>query len=132
MSAKRPRWPTPGGAALRSAIVPGWGQFAAGDRRRGLLLTVAALALATVPVLMAVALLRPLAGLLHVPLLDRLAASSGGTSVLGNALLDAIAAANWLVIWRGAVVANVVLALVRAVVALDAAAVARARRAAAA
>src|SRR5436190_3073322 len=132
MKARTRRWPTPGGAALRSAIVPGWGQFATGHPRRGVLLVAAALLLATAPLLMAVALLRPLAGLLHVGFLDRLAASTWGTSVVGDALLDAIATANWMAIWRGVVVANVVLALGRALVALDAAAAARARRVAAA
>src|SRR5438477_8003135 len=98
----RRRWPTPGGAALRSAMVPGWGQFAAGQRGRGLLLVVLALACAVVPLLVAAALLRPLSGLVHHPLLDRLAASSAATSALGDLLLNAIVAADWTVIWRGA------------------------------
>src|SRR5262245_15465787 len=66
---RRRRWPTSGGAALRSALVPGWGQAAAGHPRRGLLLLLAALAIASVPISIGVALLRPFAPLLHQPLL---------------------------------------------------------------
>jgi LCP family protein required for cell wall assembly len=79
---------------------------------------------------MAAALLRPLAGLLHVPLLDRLVANSQGASMLGDALLNLITTANWTMIGRGAIAANVIVALIRALIALDAAAAARARRAA--
>jgi LCP family protein required for cell wall assembly len=128
MLRSRRRWPTAGGAALRSAILPGWGQFAAGAPRRGLLFLFLALALTLIPLLVGAALLRPLSGLLHSPILDQLAGHSQGAAAVGDILLDVITRANWNVIWRAALGANVAVALFRLLISLDAAVTARARR----
>ena len=128
----RRRWPSSAGAALRSALVPGWGQSAAGYSRRGVLLLLAALAIASVPLAIGVALVRPFAPLLRQPLLDRVLDASAGTSAYGDALLRVLTApglGDWAVLWRAFIAANVVLALLRAFVALDAAALASRRAA---
>ena len=124
------RWPSAGAAALRSSLVPGWGQAAAGHPRRGALFFVLALLLGLVPLVAIAALARPFVPLMHSSLLDRLFAASDGTTALGNALLDTIATQNWVHLWQAAVAANLAVLAARGLVALDAARAARARRAA--
>ena len=60
------RSPSPAGAALRSAVVPGWGQWAAGRHGRGLILLVLAVVAVLVPVSIVLAVLAPLLPLLPV------------------------------------------------------------------
>ena len=114
------RPPSPGGAALRSALVPGWGQWAAGRRRRGAVLAGGTLALAAAAALVALA---PVGALLPLP--ERVRAAAGGLSVLELAALERLAVSEWASMWRAAVAANVLAGLLRAWAALDAAGWAR-------
>jgi polyisoprenyl-teichoic acid--peptidoglycan teichoic acid transferase len=107
---------TTGGAALRSALVPGWGQWAARRRLRGALLLAAAVALFAVAALTALGMVR---GLLPLP--PFLAAGAALVGELPLRLLDRVLAGDWSVVWRSFLAANLVLALVRTWVAVDAA-----------
>src|SRR5690348_13137018 len=114
------RPPTAGGAALRSALVPGWGQWAAGRRRRGALLAVttclAVAASAAVPLTLLWPLLPLLVGVPH--------AWAHPGALAGPALLAArfsTPALDWGTLWRSLAGANVLAGLFRAWAALDAA-----------
>jgi LCP family protein required for cell wall assembly len=115
---ERPRRiPTRGGAALRSALVPGWGQFAAGSRMRGLLLTSGALLILASVALGALAVVRPFLPSLPGPI-DPLVVLVGD---LPLRILELTLAADWVVIWRGLIALNLVLLAIRVLVSADAA-----------
>jgi len=117
---RRRRWPTPAGAALRSAVVPGWGQWAAGRRWRGALILAVGVLLVLVAIATVLAAIRafvPLPGLL-----GQLIAQIGD---LPLRLMERLLTTDWGVVWRGAIGANVLLAIIRAAVAIDAARCAR-------
>jgi LCP family protein required for cell wall assembly len=107
---------TTGGAALRSAIVPGWGQWAARRRRRGLAILLATLLAIAVGSLTALGMVR---GLLPLPPL--VSATAGLVGELPLRALDRLLTGNWTIVWRGFIGANLVLALLRTWIAVDAA-----------
>jgi LCP family protein required for cell wall assembly len=135
----RARRPSPAGAAVRSALIPGWGQWAVGRRRRGLLLTVLATVALVVPLLALLSVVSPLLVLLPLPLP---AAVREGLTVLERAFAFAVAGAgtlslplpaggrldltSWTTLAWTILGLNVVALAFRALVALDAAATARA------
>ncbi|MGH2354879.1 MAG: LCP family protein [Chloroflexota bacterium] len=118
--------PSPGGAALRSALVPGWGQWAAGRRRRGVLLLVFSILAVTLPAAFLFALLYPLLPLALSP--GWQAPAAGLANALHGLVAPAIAlleGQDWAAVWRIAVAANGAALLFRAWAALDAAICAR-------
>ncbi|HEX2032685.1 MAG TPA: hypothetical protein VHS99_00740, partial [Chloroflexota bacterium] len=128
--AVRRRPATPAGAALRSALVPGWGQWAAGRRRRGLVLTGLALLATLLPLMGLLAMVQPLLPLLPLPdpLLVPLDAVGGLVRLATEPIGGWLGADDWGAVWRLAVAANAGAALFRAWTALDAARCARAAR----
>ncbi|HEU5317322.1 MAG TPA: LCP family protein [Chloroflexota bacterium] len=106
---------TSGGAALRSALVPGWGQWAARRRARGLLLLGLALATLAATALTALGMVR---GLLPLPPL--LAGVAGLVGELPLRLLDRVLAGDWGAVWRGFLALNVLVLLIRIWAAVDA------------
>ena len=121
------RRPSVGGAALRSALVPGWGQWAAGRRRRGLGLAAVTLVLAGIPLVAAAALLRA-----FIPLPDWLRDLAAGLGEGQWLVLERLSVGDWQAVWHAAAGANAAAGLWRAWAAFDAAACARAARRAAA
>src|SRR5581483_11402782 len=63
--------PGPVGAALRSALVPGWGQWATGHRVQAMGLALVSLLLLLLPILAFSSVLWPLVSLLETPAADR-------------------------------------------------------------
>ncbi len=114
--------PTPGGAALRSTLIPGWGQWASGRRWWGLILTVLTVLLLVLTLLAALAVTRPLLAFMPSPLVQRALAWSTWLAPFDRRVLGLLAVEQWAVIWRGASVLNAAIALVRLLIALDAAA----------
>lgn len=111
--------PSPGGVALRSAIIPGWGQWAAGRRRRALLfisLTFVPVALPVLGLLVPLALLRPV-----LPLPERVRELTFALAILEFQILERLASPGWAALWRAALAFNVVMCLLRGAAALDAA-----------
>lgn len=113
---------TAGGAALRSALMPGWGQWAAGRRVRGAVLTFGTLALVGLAALTVLGLLRGLLPMLSLPpALHGLVALGAVVGELPLRLLDRLLAGDWGVVWRGFIALNVAVALLRTWISLDAA-----------
>ena len=111
---------TSGGAALRSALVPGWGQWAVRHRLRGASILAITLLLLGVVALTALGLVR---GLLPLPPL--LSATAGLVGELPLRALDRLLAGNWTFVWRTFLGINLVVALLRAWISVDAARLAR-------
>jgi LCP family protein required for cell wall assembly len=124
---------------VRSALVPGWGQWAVGRRRRGLLLSVLAAVALLLPLLALLSVVAPLLSLLPLPLP---AAVRDGMTLLGRAFAFAVAGAgalslplpaggrvdltSWTTLAWTLLGLNALALAFRALVALDAAATARA------
>jgi LCP family protein required for cell wall assembly len=119
--------PLPGTAALRSAILPGWGQVAAGYSRRGLAFVALTLLAVGTSAVLVLALVRPLAPLLRLPLVEPLLDRTRWLAVPEDLLLRAVTAGDWGTIWRALIGVNVVAILFRLFVILDASAGARRR-----
>jgi LCP family protein required for cell wall assembly len=121
--------PTPAGASLRSALVPGWGQWAAGRRGRGLLLLAVATLALLLPLAVLLALLYPLLPVLPLGLPEGLVRALAGAgealTVLVPPLEGLLGGADWAVLGQVVLAANVVVLLFRGVAALDAARCAR-------
>ena len=112
---------TTGGAALRSALVPGWGQWSAGRRGRGLALVFSACLLALLTALALLGLVRGLLPLLSLPpAVERVVTLGGILGELPLKLLDRALAGDWGVVWRGFIAVNVALVVIRTWIALDA------------
>ncbi len=111
---------SPGGAALRSALFPGWGQLAAGRQWRGWALVGGS---ATILLLLLAAVLA-----LVIPFL-RLPPAIGQTvSVIGDVplrVLDWLLASDWNTLWKAAIALNVAVFFARVWAAVDAAMCAR-------
>lgn len=116
----RHRLPTSGGAALRSALVPGWGQWAAGARRRGVFLTLVAVALLAIPLLAVTLLVLPF--LTPMEQLEWLTSAAREVEFEAASLL---AGPDWRAVWASAIGLNLAVLLVRIWIALDAAMLAR-------
>ena len=113
---------TTGGAALRSALIPGWGQWAARHRARGGALMLITLVLAVGVLLALLALMRGLLPLLSLPpALERVVSLGALVGQLPLTLLDRLLAGDWGVVWRGFIALNVAVALIRTWIAIDAA-----------
>jgi LCP family protein required for cell wall assembly len=108
--------PSPGGAALRSAILPGWGQWAAGRRYLGGVIAFLAGAILALVAVTFMAVMRPFLPL--PPLLDRAILNLG---MLPMKALDRLLDAEWETVWQAAVGLNVVIILIRSWIVLDAA-----------
>ena len=117
--------PTPGGAALRSTLIPGWGQWASGRRWWGLTLALLTALLLVLALLAMLAVVRPLLVFVPSAPVQRALAWSTWLAPFDRRVLDLLAVKQWAVIWRGAVALNITTALLRLIVALDAAAGAR-------
>ena len=126
------RSPSPAGAALRSAVVPGWGQWAAGRRGRGLILLVLAVVAVLVPVFIVLAVLAPLLPLLPVAVpaaaLAALTAAGDAGAALMRPLERLFGGADWVAIGRVVLTLNLAALLWRGWASADAARCAARRR----
>jgi LCP family protein required for cell wall assembly len=142
-AARRPRrraaGPSPAGAAVRSALVPGWGQWAVGRRRRGLLLSFLAAVALVVPLLALLSVVYPLLAFVPLPIpaglrdgLTTLGATSAfvaaGAGALSIPIAGRIDLSSWTTVAWALLVLNAVALVFRALVVLDAALSARAAR----
>lgn len=122
--------PTAAGAAIRSAIIPGWGQWAVGRRRRGALLAAVGAVGALLPLAAALATVHPFLALLPLPIPERLQ----GALVATGAALAAVAqpferlysGADWATLGQALIALNVLAAVFRGWVCWDAGACSRA------
>jgi LCP family protein required for cell wall assembly len=121
----------PAGAALRSAVVPGWGQWASGRRRWGLILVVSSLLALVLPLALILAVVYPLLPLLPLPLpapvLDGLSRAGAAIAAAVGPLGALVGGADWGLLGQAAVGANLVALVFRTWAALDAAGGARRR-----
>lgn len=119
---------SPGGAALRSAIVPGWGQWAAGRPWRGLLIVLVAFVLIAIPVLGALRLAEPLL-LFSVPKrFQMLVSALAALGPIERPLMALLSVSDWTVVLRAVVAANLLVGAFRLWSAWDAATCARRQR----
>src|SRR5215207_2420599 len=125
--------PSPAGAAARSAVAPGWGQWASGRRRRGIILASITLLCGLLPPAILLAMLHPLLPLLPVPDAVRAILMRTGEALafLGRPAAGLLARVDvdWVTLGWLALALNLVALLFRGWVALDAAGAARRRQA---